>query len=59
MPWPPTIPPDLARELAELQRWRTPPSVQDQWAIVKEWLDKHQVPVPDLPVVPELRQRHD
>ncbi|GHF71346.1 hypothetical protein GCM10017056_47850 [Seohaeicola zhoushanensis] len=40
---------------------RTPAGVQDKWAIVKGWLDTHQVPVPvpDLPVAPEMRQMRE
>lgn len=38
---------------------RTPVGVQDQWVVVKERLDTHQVPVPDLTVASEMRQKRD
>jgi len=44
---------DLA--LAELDRRRTPPTDQDRWGVIKEWLERHEVEAPDrLPVAPEL-----
>lgn len=45
----------LTSELAELDRRRTPPTDQDRWGVIKEWLERHEVKAPEvLPVAPEL-----
>ena len=56
MPWPSTIPYDLARKLASLDEYKSPASDADRWAVIKEWLEQHEVPAPDrLPSAPEIR----
>ena len=53
--WPQQIPPDLARALAELDLRRDPPSDQDRWGEIRDWLVKHGAEAPEgLPVAPEL-----
>jgi len=45
----------LDDDLAEQNRWRAPPAVQDRWSVIKEWLERHGVEAPDrLPVAPEM-----
>ena len=45
----------LANDLAELDRQRAPPTDQDRWGVIKEWLEQHRVKAPDrLPVAPEM-----
>jgi hypothetical protein len=56
--WPNRIPPDLADALARLDQMRTPPTDQDRWLAIKEWLEAHGVALPDdLPNWPEPRVR--
>jgi len=44
----------LVLDLAELDRYRTPPTDQDRWSTIKEWLERHGVEAPDrLPAAPE------
>lgn len=55
MPWPSTIPHDLAQRFAELDQYRSPPNDADRWNTIKEWLERHEVEPPDnLPMAPEL-----
>jgi hypothetical protein len=57
MPWPSTIPHDLAVALAELDGYRTAATDADRWGVMKEWLEKHRVAAPpSLPKAPEIRQ---
>ena len=45
----------LAVDLAEQDRRRSPPTDQDRWSVIKEWLEQHGVEAPDrLPVAPEV-----
>jgi len=44
----------LALDLAELDRRRSPPTDQDRWGVIKEWLEQHAIEAPErLPVAPE------
>lgn len=53
MSWPSNIPHDLRLKLEELDRSRWQPKPADIWGVVKEWLESHQVDVPeDLPTRP-------
>ncbi|WP_170782402.1 hypothetical protein [Ruegeria lacuscaerulensis] len=52
--WPQTIPYDLRCKLESLRQYRSPPSVQDDWSAVFEWLNKHGVEPPDHPLPTEL-----
>ena len=55
MPWPSTIPHDLARKLAVLDEFKAPVSDADRWSVLKEWLETHEVLAPDsLPTAPEI-----
>ena len=57
MPWPCTIPHDLARKLAALDAYQSPAFDADRWAVIKEWLEEHEVPAPDrLPTAPEVKR---
>ena len=55
--WPHTIPHDLAEALAELDRMRFHASDADRWGVIRDWLVKHGIEVPDhtLPTAPETR----
>lgn len=45
----------LTLDLTELDRRRSPPTDQDRWGVIKEWLEAHDVEAPDrLPVAPEV-----
>jgi hypothetical protein len=56
MPWPSTIPHDLATGLAALDERRDAASDADRWSVIKEWLERHDVPAPErLPSAPEIR----
>ena len=45
----------LTLDLTELVRRRSPPTDQDRWGVIKEWLEAHGVESPDrLPVAPEM-----
>ena len=56
MPWPSTIPHDLANKLAELDAYKSPACDADRWAVIKEWLEAHEVRAPDkLPSAPEIK----
>ena len=56
MPWPSTIPHDLAHKLAALCEYKSPATDADRWSVIKEWLEKHEVPAPeDLPTTPEIK----
>ena len=56
MPWPSTIPHDLARQLAALDERRVIASDADRWSVIKEWLENHGVPSPEgLPTAPEIK----
>jgi hypothetical protein len=56
MPWPSTIPHDLAGQLAALDERRTATSDADRWGVIKDWLESHNVPAPDgLPTAPEIK----
>ena len=45
----------LSLDLAELDRRRSPPTEQDRWGVIKEWLEQHRVEAPDrLPIAPEI-----
>ncbi len=56
MLWPSTIPHDLALKLAALYEYQSPASDADRWAVIKEWLECHEVPAPDrLPAAPEIK----
>ena len=56
MPWPWTIPYDLAAGFAELDCRRASVADSDRWLVIKEWLEKHGIEAPDsLPVRPEIR----
>lgn len=58
MPWPSTIPHDLACQLSALDGRRTPTSDADRWGVIKEWLESHNVPAPDgLATAPEIKLR--
>ncbi len=44
----------LTLELSELDRRRTPPTDQDRWGVILDWLEQHRVEAPvRLPVTPE------
>ena len=56
MPWPSTIPHDLARQLAALDERKTIASDADRWAVIKEWLESHEVASPRaLPTAREIK----
>ena len=45
---------ELARNLAETDRWRSRPHESDKWGVIKEWLELHGVDAPTrLPTTPE------
>ena len=53
--WPGTIPHDLRTALAEIDGFRAPVADADRWAVIKEWLEKHEVSAPaKLPTAPEI-----
>lgn len=54
--WPTTIPHDLARALAELDRQLNTTTDADRWGAIVEWLEAHGVEPPDhpLPTAPEV-----
>jgi hypothetical protein len=45
--WPQTIPHDLMQKLEVLDSFRNPPSAQDRWGAIREWLVSHGVEAPD------------
>lgn len=47
MTWPQRIPPDLRRELDQINSYRDPPTPQDAWAVLREWLERHGLDAPD------------
>jgi hypothetical protein len=56
MPWPSTIPHDLARKLAALDECKFPATDSDRWSVIKEWLENHDVPAPGkLPTAGEIK----
>ncbi len=56
MPWPSTIPHDLARKLEALDQYKSPTSDADRWSAIKEWLENYEVPAPvKLSTAPEIR----
>lgn len=56
--WPQTIPHDLKAKLEALEGFRNPPSNQDRWGAIREWLVAHGVDAPDrMPTAPELNAR--
>lgn len=47
--------PELERKAGELLQWRWPPSHQDKWMTIREWLSANDVPAPQtLPQEPEI-----
>lgn len=51
--WPQTIPHDLMQKLEVLDSFRNPPSAQDRWGAIREWLVAHGVKAPArLPEAP-------
>jgi hypothetical protein len=47
--------PELERKAAELLNWRWPPSHQDRWVVIREWLTQNAVNPPEkLPQEPEI-----
>ncbi len=56
MPWPSTIPCDLACRLAELDAHTTLTADADRGSVINEWLEEHKVPAPkELPTAPEIK----
>ncbi len=57
--WPSTIPYDLRCKLESLWEYRSPPTVQDEWGVIVEWLERHGVGAPnhDLSVEPERTEQ--
>lgn len=46
MPWPHTVPTDLRRRLDEVLSFRNR-SAPEVWGVVRDWLEAHQVEMPD------------
>ncbi len=51
MPWPQTIPPDLRRRIDAVLSMRDS-DANEVWSELRDWLMRHRVEAPDLPVEP-------
>jgi hypothetical protein len=52
MEWPNSAPPELAKELDQIARYRVAPATSDIWAVLKEWLERNEVKPPEKPAQP-------
>jgi hypothetical protein len=46
MTWSNSVPPDLAKALDEIARYREAPAASDVWAVLKDWLERNGVEPP-------------
>lgn len=54
--WPSHIPDDLENAFAEFESFRFTVQSQDRWTVIREWLEKHEVPAPaELPQTAETK----